>query len=126
MRKSDWTPSIVTPTIVPEGNNQTIVPDGNDKTIYLVADDCGRPGCAWVETDYETTELETVIQDLLAGQYNNPLRIIAFNPGERWSGDVSQHVAREVRRRCDLQMRAVPYFLQDFTNRYRNVQRQIP
>lgn len=112
MRESNWTPSIV--------------PGGCDQTIYLVADDCGRPGCAWVDTDYETTDLETVIQDLLSGQYNNPLKIIAFNPGERWSGDVSEHVAREVRRRCDLQMRAVPYFLQDFTNRHEGRYRNVP
>jgi len=65
MRKSDWTPSIV--------------PNDNDQTVYLVAEDFGRLGRAWRETDYETTDLETVIQDLLSGQYNNPIRIVAFN-----------------------------------------------
>ena len=54
MRKSNWTPSIV--------------PDENVRTIYLVADDLGKPGRAWRETDYEATNLETVVQDLLAGQ----------------------------------------------------------
>jgi hypothetical protein len=104
MRKSNWTPSIV--------------PNENDQTVYLVADDFGKTGRAWREADYETTDLETVIQDLLTGQYTNPIRVVAFNTAERWSEDVSADVAQELRRRCDLQMRDVPFFLQDFTDRY--------
>jgi hypothetical protein len=51
----------------------------------LVADDFGRLGRAWREADYEATDLETVIQDLLTGQYSNPFRVVAFNTAERWS-----------------------------------------
>jgi hypothetical protein len=54
MPTSSWTPSIV--------------PNDNDETVYLVADDFGRLGRAWREADYETSDLETVIQDLLTGQ----------------------------------------------------------
>jgi hypothetical protein len=78
-----------------------------NETVYLVADDFGKIGRAWREADYETTDLETVIQDLLSGQYKNPTRVIAFNTAERWSEDLSENVARELRRRCDLQMRDV-------------------
>jgi hypothetical protein len=116
MRKSGWTPSIV--------------PDDRHQTVYLVADDFGKVGCAWREADYEATDLETVIQDLLTGQYSNPFRVIAFNTADRWSEDVSEDVAHELRRRCDLQMRDVPFFLQDFTDRYegryRDVQLPLP
>jgi uncharacterized membrane protein len=116
MRKSEWTPSIV--------------PNENDQTVYLVADDLGKAGRAWAEAGYETTDLETVIQDLLTGQYTNPIRVIAFNTAERWSEDVSHEVAHELRRRCDLQMRDVPFYLQDFTDRhegrYRDVQLPLP
>jgi hypothetical protein len=116
MRKSNWTPSIV--------------PNGDDQTVYLVADDFGKHGRAWAESAYETTDLETVIQDLLSGQYTNPIRVIAFNTAERWSEDVSEDVALELRRRCDLQMRDVPFYLQDFTDRqegrYRDVQLPLP
>ena len=62
---------------------------------------------AWREADYEH-RLETVIQDLLTGQYSNPIRVVAFNTAERWSEDVSEDVAHELRRRCDLQMRELP------------------
>jgi hypothetical protein len=34
--------------------------------------------------------------------------VVAFNTAERWSEDVSEDVARELRRRCDLQMRELP------------------
>jgi hypothetical protein len=61
----------------------SIVPNDNDETVYLVADDIGRIGRAWREADYETTDLETVIQDLLTGQYSNPIRVVAFNTAER-------------------------------------------
>src|SRR3954453_4365140 len=103
MRRSNWTPSIV--------------PDDRDQTVYLVADDFGKPGRAWAEADYETADLETVIQDLLTGQYTNPIRVVAFNTAERWSEDVSEDVARELRRRCDLQMRELPFTISDFVER---------
>lgn len=73
MRKSNWTPSIV--------------PNGADVTVYLVAEDLGRLGRIWREADYEATDLETVLQDLLEGQYSNPVRVIGFNTAERWSED---------------------------------------
>ncbi|WOH63031.1 hypothetical protein [Bradyrhizobium sp. BWA-3-5] len=104
MRRSSWTPSIV--------------PSGTDETVYLVANDFGRLGRAWREADYEATDLETVIQDLLSGQYSNPFRVIAFNTAERWSEDVSEEVARELRRRCDLQMCELPASLFDFVNQH--------
>ena len=59
-----------------------------------------------------------MIQDLLTGQYKNPIRVIAFNTGERWSEDVSEDVAHELRHRCDLQQRDIPFYLHDFTDRY--------
>jgi len=100
MRSSGWTPSIV--------------PNGNDQTVYLVKDDLGHLGAVWREADDEATDLETVITDLLTGQYKDPVRVIAFNTAERWSQDVSEDVAHELRRRCDLQMRDVPASIQDF------------
>jgi hypothetical protein len=47
-----------------------------------VVDDFGEIGRCWRETDVETTDLETVINDLLAGEYNNPVRVVGFNAAE--------------------------------------------
>jgi hypothetical protein len=110
MRRSSWTPSIV--------------PNDNDATIYLVADDFGRLGRAWREADYEATDLETVIQDVLTGQYTNPFRVVAFNTAERWSEDVSEDVARELRRRCELQMCELPASISDFIERHEGTDRR--
>ena len=116
MRKSNWTPSIV--------------PNSDDQNVYLVVDDFGRSGRAWREADVENTDLETVILDMLEGQYKNPVRVVAFNTSEKWSQDVSADVAYELRQRCDLQARDVPFFLQDFVDhregRYRDVQPPLP
>jgi len=94
------------------------VPPGNDQDVYLVLDDFGgRIGSAWRETDAEAARLETVIADLLDGQYSSPVRVIAFNTAEGWSRDVSENVAHELRRRCAEQARELPAYLQDFVER---------
>jgi hypothetical protein len=104
MRSANWTPSIV--------------PSSDDQDVCLVVDHFGRRGCAYCETDVEATDLETVIQDLLEGQYSNPVRVVSFNTVEGWSRDISADVADELRRRCDLQMRDIASNTLDFIERY--------
>ena len=64
-------------------------------------------------------------KDLMSGQYKNPVRVIAFNTTERWSEDVSEDVASEIRHRCDLQMCDVPSVIQDFVERHEGSRRQL-
>jgi hypothetical protein len=45
-------------------------------------------------------EEDFAIDDLLEGQYSNPVRIIGFNTTEGWSRDVSEDLAHELRQRC--------------------------
>ena len=75
-------------------------------TPCLVVSDFGRRGRAWCETDVEATDLETIIQDLLDGQYSDPVRVVSFNTGEGWARDISADVAEELRRRCEREMPA--------------------
>jgi hypothetical protein len=70
------------------------------------------------ETNVQDTELESVITDLLEGQYRNPIRVIGFNTAEGWSRDVSEDVARELKRRCVGQARELPLFLHEFVDSY--------
>src|SRR5215212_474036 len=95
----------------------SIVP-GVDRETYLVLEDYGRHGRAWCEADVEKTDLETVICHLLEGQFSNPVRVIGFNTAERWSRDVSEDVARELRQRCADQERQLPEFLERFVERF--------
>ena len=105
----------------------SIAPGGEDQRVYLVADDLGQLGAIWREADLESTDIETVITD---AQYKYPLRVVAFNTAERWSEDVSEDIARELRRHCDLQQRDVPFFLQDLVDRhegrYSDIQLPLP
>ena len=76
----------------------SLVPDF-DVMVHIVLDDFGRLGRAYRETDEAQASREDVIDDLLTGQFNNPLRIIAFNTAEGWSRDVSEDIAWELTRR---------------------------
>jgi hypothetical protein len=69
---------------------------GREGTVYLVLHDFGELGSAYRETDTGRAGPETVIADLLSGQYRHPLRVVAFNTAEGWARDVSADVARQV------------------------------
>jgi hypothetical protein len=73
----------------------SIAPENAD-VVYLVLDDLGgRLGRTWRETDEDDTDRETLIRDLLDGQYANPAWIVTFNAHEGWSRDVTQDIAAE-------------------------------
>jgi hypothetical protein len=111
MRKSNWIPSVV--------------PDGADQTIYLVVDDFSRHGCVFRETEVERADLETVIADLASGQYSDPVRVVAFNTSERWAEDVSEDVARELRRRADLANEDLSSAVEAFVERHTRRELQL-
>jgi hypothetical protein len=54
---------------------------------------------------------------MLEGQYKSLVRCLQHRR-ENGRQDVSPDVARELRQRCDLQMRDVPFFLQYFSKQY--------
>jgi hypothetical protein len=63
---------------------------------HLVLNDFGQLGRAFLETDVAEADHEAVIRNFLSGQYQNALRVIAFNTAEGWSRDVSEDIAGEV------------------------------
>ena len=77
----------------------SIAPNGTEQDIYLVLDDFGHLGKAWRETDEAGAGRATLVRNLLDGQYENPVRIVAFNTAEGWSRDVTVDIADEPRRR---------------------------
>lgn len=100
------------------GSMPSIVPLADAEDVYLVEDDLGRLGRVWREADAGTATFEAVVTDLLTGQYSRPVRVVVFNVAQGWSRDASADAAHELRRRCDLQMRDVPFYLHDFTDRH--------
>ena len=74
----------------------SIVPEDSDRDVYLVLEDFGPLGRAWRESDEANTDRATLIGDLVDGQYDNPVRIVAFNTAEGWSRDVTEDIANDL------------------------------
>jgi hypothetical protein len=110
MRRS-WTPSIV--------------PSGTDQTVYLVLNDFGQLGRAYCEASEDRSDLETTISDLISGQYDNPVRVVAFNTSESWSEDVSENIAREIMRRVGFTGDELPSSLEGFVDSHLGPDRQL-
>ncbi len=70
--------------------------DLNDVTVYLVEEDFGQRGRAYLETDAAEADRETIIRNFISGQYEDARRVIAFNTAEGWSRDLSEDIANEV------------------------------
>jgi hypothetical protein len=89
-----------------------------DVTVHIVLDDFGKAGRVYRETAEEDTTLGSVVDDLLTGQFNNPVRVVAFNTSEGWSRDVSEDVAREVVRRVAGSVRPLAASSRQFVEAY--------
>ncbi len=99
------------------GLSPPIVPYGADQTIYLVVD-CIGGSSASREAEIERPDRDTVIAELLAGQFSAPVRVIAFNTLEHWSRDVSGEIAHDIRELCDIEGISVPEHISDFVARH--------
>ena len=104
-------------------SSPSIIPnDRLDRDIYLVLENF-RSGSAWRETDEADTDVSTVVEGLLTGQYDQPLRVVVFNPVERWSRDATEEIAEELDRRISAEGREVSEALQEFVES--NIGRKI-
>src|SRR5579871_5112353 len=92
----------------------SIVPHFADRDVYIVLDDFGKRGRSWREMDEERTDRTTVLQDMIEGQFNNPVRVVAFNIAEGWSRDVSADVAHELALIVTNEREKVPPWVQNF------------
>jgi hypothetical protein len=106
------------------GWSPSTVPYGADQTVYLVIDRF-KNGTVYRETEIERTDLETIISDFMTGQFNDPVRVVAFNTLEYWADDVSKDVAQEIQARCDIAGEPVPEHLRDFVDTYAGPTRQL-
>ena len=94
------------------------VPYGADQTVYVVVDRIHAGGGVLREAELERADLETIIGDLMSGQFNDPVRVVAFNTLEHWTNNVSAAVAAEIQSRCDIDGEPVPDHIADFMDRH--------
>jgi len=90
------------------------VPFGADQTVYLVVDQSGPRGATARESEIERTDLENIVDDLMAGRFHDPIRVVAFNTLEHWSRDISADIAEEILCRCDSESLGPPQYLAGF------------
>ena len=89
------------------GWSPNTVPYGADQTAYLVVDRFSS-GSVYRETEIERADLETIISDFITGQFNDPVRVVAFNTLEHWASDVSEDIAQEVQPGATLRASPCP------------------
>ena len=78
-----------------------LAPVGFDFDVYIVLDDFGSLGRSYRETAEEEADRESLIRDLMGGQYNNPARIVCFNTarkGEEISPGLRDFIEWEIER----------------------------
>jgi hypothetical protein len=51
-------------------------------------------GSAYVETDEAEADENTIVSNIIDGEYSNPVRVVSFNTQEGWSRDVTEDIAR--------------------------------
>ena len=70
----------------------SVVPN-TEHVTYLLLDEIGSYGPIWREmSDGEANEA-TIIDWIAQGQFDCPLRVVAFNTEEGWSRDVTREIA---------------------------------
>jgi hypothetical protein len=74
-------------------NPVSLVPE---QDLHFVLCDFGRSGQAYVETDPTEADASTIVRNLLQGQYDRPVRVLALNVEEGWVRDVSGIIAAKV------------------------------
>ena len=102
----------------------TLVPSV-DTTVYIVLDDFGKIGRSYRETDETRSDLDAVVSDMLSGQFNRPLRVVAFNTAEGWSRDCSEDVAWRVALEATRRGVRLPDRVQEFVEYHIGLQEAL-
>lgn len=98
--------------------NQTPLVPGQptfDVTVHIVLNYFGsRLGRAYCETGEDEADEETIIENILNGQYSHPIRVVAFNTAEGWASDVTEDIARAVLSRANTERRSIGVAAREF------------
>jgi hypothetical protein len=92
-------------------HDATLVPDhptGN--IVYQVFDDLGLSGRVWREIDGAKTGARNIAREIIDGDYQRPIKIVAVDLHENWVWDMTEDVARlviEIARAENLMLRKV-------------------
>ena len=65
----------------------------SSEDMYFVVDDFGALGRCYRKTDEDAADRETLMRQMVEGQFHAPVRVIAFNLAMGWARDVSAEIA---------------------------------
>jgi EAL domain-containing protein (putative c-di-GMP-specific phosphodiesterase class I) len=94
---------MISPTeFIPLAEDTGLIVEIGKQVLHKACVECRHwPGNTAVAVNFSPIQFVEVLP-LPANAGLNRMDHIAFNTAERWSEDVSEHVAQELRRRCDL------------------------
>jgi len=95
-------------------------------TVYLVLDDFGALGRVYREMDETEADPTHIVRHMVRGEFNRPLRVVAFNVDEGWSRDVSAEIAEAVADVADEQRRSLSRTAREFLEHHLPRGRDIP
>jgi hypothetical protein len=75
----------MSPSLVPQVNQE----------VHFVLCKFGS-GQAYVETDPTEADRASIVRNFIAGEYDQPISVLACNQAEGWARDVSESIAREI------------------------------
>jgi hypothetical protein len=102
----------------------SIVPGSPGQDYHIVV--CNfRDGPAFLETDLNCADFDTIVTNMIVGEYSEPLRVILLNPEARRCEDVSHAVAVEILRRLAIEGRELPERLEDFVDSHIGPDQQL-
>jgi len=73
-----------------------VTPLFDEQAVYLVLDDLGKRGRVWRETDAARASERAIIDNILNGHYERPLRVVAFEADDGWVRDVTRDIAAKL------------------------------
>lgn len=80
----------------------SIVPSIDDKCLYFVLCDFGEHGLEYVATDPDAADCDTIVENMIDGQYRHPIRVIAVDIRAGTARDASDLIAGTIEHRASL------------------------
>ena len=71
----------------------SLVPVSESSDVYLVLDELPTFGRVWRELSEGSANKQAVLNLIASGEFQDPVRVIAFNAAEGWSRDVTGEIA---------------------------------
>jgi hypothetical protein len=74
----------------------SLVPRADDVDVFIVLDQLRTHGTVWRAIDEELADEAHIVEWIINGEFDRPLRVVSFNVAEGWARDVTEDIARKL------------------------------